>query len=55
MYETVELARSGVIHALWVSDAPDGDERHLAALRANSTVSYMSTHRCWTAWNDPIG
>jgi alkylation response protein AidB-like acyl-CoA dehydrogenase len=41
MYETVELARSGVIHALWASDACPGtddadSERHLAALRAKA-------------------
>ncbi|ETB04794.1 acyl-CoA dehydrogenase, partial [Mycobacterium avium subsp. paratuberculosis 10-4404] len=42
MYETVELARSGVIHALWVSDAPDGDERHLAALRAKAFAGRLA-------------
>ena len=36
MYETVELARSGVIHALWAADAADRDERHLAAMRAKA-------------------
>jgi alkylation response protein AidB-like acyl-CoA dehydrogenase len=34
MYETVELARSGVIHALWAADAADRAERHSAAVRA---------------------
>ena len=29
MYETVELARSGVIHALWAADAAEPAERHL--------------------------
>jgi alkylation response protein AidB-like acyl-CoA dehydrogenase len=36
MYETVELARGGVIHALWAADAADSEERHLAALRAKA-------------------
>lgn len=36
MYETVELARSGVIHALWAADAADREERHSAALRAKA-------------------
>ncbi len=34
MYETVELARSGVIHALWAADAADRTERHSAAVWA---------------------
>lgn len=33
MHETVELMRSGLIHAAWAADAADSDERHLAALR----------------------
>ena len=42
MYETVELARSGVIHALWAADqAPD--ERHLAALRAKAFAGRLAT------------
>jgi alkylation response protein AidB-like acyl-CoA dehydrogenase len=32
MYETVELARSGVIHALWAADAGSRAERHAAAM-----------------------
>ena len=36
MYETVELARGGVIHALWAADTADSAERHLAALRAKA-------------------
>jgi alkylation response protein AidB-like acyl-CoA dehydrogenase len=36
MYETVELGRSGVIHALWAADAADHQERHLAAMRAKA-------------------
>ncbi|MFZ1176896.1 MAG: acyl-CoA dehydrogenase family protein [Mycobacterium sp.] len=48
MYETVELARSGVIHALWASDAfPAADracsERHLAALRAKAFAGRLAT------------
>jgi alkylation response protein AidB-like acyl-CoA dehydrogenase len=47
MYETVELARSGVIHALWASDAfPDTEqsgERHLAALRAKAFAARLAT------------
>ncbi|ORA11784.1 acyl-CoA dehydrogenase family protein [Mycobacterium arosiense] len=49
MYETVELARGGVIHALWVSDAcPDadgqaGEERHLAAVRAKAFAGRLAT------------
>lgn len=48
MYETVELARSGVIHALWASDAFDasdaqsGGERHLAALRAKAFAGRLA-------------
>lgn len=42
MYETVELARGGVIHALWAADlAPD--ERHLAALRAKAFAGRLAT------------
>jgi alkylation response protein AidB-like acyl-CoA dehydrogenase len=45
MYETVELARSGVIHALWAADAPDiqSDERHLCALRAKAFAGRLAT------------
>lgn len=43
MYETVELARSGVIHALWASDAAPGtDERHIAALRAKAFAGRLA-------------
>jgi alkylation response protein AidB-like acyl-CoA dehydrogenase len=42
MYETVELARSGVIHALWASDA-DPDEAHLDALRAKAFAGRLAT------------
>jgi alkylation response protein AidB-like acyl-CoA dehydrogenase len=43
MYETVELARSGVIHALWAADAADRQERHLAALRAKAFAGRLAT------------
>jgi alkylation response protein AidB-like acyl-CoA dehydrogenase len=43
MYETVELARSGVIHALWAADNADDDERHLAALRAKAFAGRLAT------------
>ena len=36
MYETVELARSGVIHALWAADAGHRAERHAAAMRTKA-------------------
>ncbi len=48
MFETVELARSGVIHALWASDAVAGqateaEARHLAALRAKAFAGRLAT------------
>ena len=43
MFETVELARSGVIHALWAADAEDAGERHLAALRAKAFAARLAT------------
>ena len=43
MYETVELARSGVIHALWAADAAEPEERHLAALRAKAFAGRLAT------------
>ncbi|MDT5171880.1 MAG: hypothetical protein QOD02_5245 [Mycobacterium sp.] len=36
IYETVELARSGVIHALWAADAGTRAERHAAAMRTRA-------------------
>jgi alkylation response protein AidB-like acyl-CoA dehydrogenase len=42
MYETVELARSGVIHALWAADNADGDERHLSAVRAKAFAGRLA-------------
>jgi alkylation response protein AidB-like acyl-CoA dehydrogenase len=43
MYETVELARSGVIHALWAADSAEPAERHLAALRAKAFGGQLVT------------
>ncbi|MEC4762250.1 acyl-CoA dehydrogenase family protein [Mycobacterium sherrisii] len=44
MYETVELARGGVIHALWAADAElDAGERHLAALRTKAFSGRLAT------------
>lgn len=43
MYETVELARSGVIHALWASDVADAEEHHLAALRAKAFAGRLAS------------
>jgi alkylation response protein AidB-like acyl-CoA dehydrogenase len=43
MYETVELARGGVIHALWAADGADPAVRHLAALRAKAFAARLAT------------
>jgi alkylation response protein AidB-like acyl-CoA dehydrogenase len=43
MYETVELARSGVIHALWAADNADAQQRHLSALRAKAFAGRLAT------------
>jgi alkylation response protein AidB-like acyl-CoA dehydrogenase len=43
MYETVELARSGVIHALWAADGAEAPERHLAAVRAKAFAGQLAT------------
>ncbi len=43
MYETVELARSGVIHALWAADAAEPSERHVAALRAKAFAGRLTS------------
>jgi alkylation response protein AidB-like acyl-CoA dehydrogenase len=42
MYETVELARSGVMYALWTADAADPAEHHLAAARAKSFAGRLA-------------
>lgn len=41
MFETVELARSGVVHALWAAGSTD-DERHLAAIRAKAFAGRLA-------------
>ena len=43
MYETVELARSGVVHALWAADAADPEVRHLAAIRCKAFAGRLAT------------
>lgn len=43
MYETVELARGGVIHALWAADRGDPRERHRAALRCKAFAGQLAT------------
>ena len=43
MYETVELARSGVLHALWAADAADSVERHLAAVRTKAFAARLAS------------
>jgi alkylation response protein AidB-like acyl-CoA dehydrogenase len=42
MYETIELARSGVIHALWAADAGDRAERHAAAMRTKAFAGRLA-------------
>ena len=42
MFEAVELARSGVIHALWAADAADRAEHHLAALRTKAFAGRLT-------------
>jgi alkylation response protein AidB-like acyl-CoA dehydrogenase len=43
MYESVELARSGVIHALWAADSAEPCERHLAAVRAKAFAGRLAS------------
>jgi alkylation response protein AidB-like acyl-CoA dehydrogenase len=43
MYETVELARSGVIHALWAADSGDREQHHLSAARAKAFAGRLAT------------
>jgi alkylation response protein AidB-like acyl-CoA dehydrogenase len=43
MYETVELARSGVTHALWAADSAEPEERHLAAVRAKAFAGRLAS------------
>ena len=42
MYETVELARSGVQYAVWAADCADHAERHLAALRVKAFAGQLA-------------
>ncbi|MEO3759516.1 acyl-CoA dehydrogenase family protein [Mycobacterium sp. B14F4] len=43
MYETVELARSGVVYAMWAADAAGPAERHLAAIGAKAFAGRLAT------------
>jgi alkylation response protein AidB-like acyl-CoA dehydrogenase len=43
MYEAVELARSGVIHALWAADAAEPEERHRAAVCAKAFAGRLTS------------
>jgi alkylation response protein AidB-like acyl-CoA dehydrogenase len=43
MYETVELARSGVTHAMWAADSAEPAERHLAALHAKAFAGRLAS------------
>ncbi|MCV7153725.1 acyl-CoA dehydrogenase family protein [Mycolicibacterium pyrenivorans] len=43
MHETVQLARSGIIYALWAADFADRTERHLAALRVKAFAGRLAT------------
>ncbi len=43
MYEAVELARSGVIHALWAADSAEPAERHLAAVRTRAFAGRLTS------------
>lgn len=42
MYETVELARSGVQYAVWAADSAEPRERHLAALRVKAFAGALA-------------
>jgi alkylation response protein AidB-like acyl-CoA dehydrogenase len=43
MYETVELARSGVIRALWAADSADPVVRHRAAMNTRAFAGRLAT------------
>jgi len=43
MYETVELARSGVQYAVWAADCAEPRERHLAALRVKAFAGELAS------------
>jgi alkylation response protein AidB-like acyl-CoA dehydrogenase len=42
MYETVELARSGVLYAQWAADAAERAEHHRAALRVRAFAGQLA-------------
>jgi alkylation response protein AidB-like acyl-CoA dehydrogenase len=42
IYESIELARSGVLLAAWAADAGEAEERHLSALRLKSFSDRMA-------------
>lgn len=42
MYEIVELARSGVLYALWAADHADPEDRHRAALRVKAFAGHLT-------------
>ncbi|MFD4402555.1 acyl-CoA dehydrogenase family protein [Nocardia sp. NPDC058499] len=43
MYETVELAYGGAVHALWAADHPDDEQRTRAALHAKAYSRNLAT------------
>ncbi|BCO37204.1 acyl-CoA dehydrogenase [Mycobacterium heckeshornense] len=43
MYETVELARGGVMYALWAADRAGSHERHVSALRAKAFAGRLAS------------
>ncbi|WP_433525994.1 acyl-CoA dehydrogenase family protein [Nocardia pseudovaccinii] len=43
MFETVELARGGVLHALWAADFASDEHRHLAAIRTKAFAGRLAT------------
>lgn len=43
MYEIVELARSGLTHAVWAADAADPAERHLAAVSIKAFAGQLTS------------
>jgi hypothetical protein len=43
MYETVELARSGLLHAAWAADDADPSERHVAAVRLKGIAAPLAS------------
>ncbi|WP_051183435.1 acyl-CoA dehydrogenase family protein [Nocardia vinacea] len=43
MFETVELARGGVLRALWAADFASDEHRHLAAIRTKAFAGRLAT------------